>query len=137
MQQEQTRIWASLGLLALRLGAGGMMLFAHGWEKLTQFGTKSAYFPDPLGLGSSSLSLALVVFAEVFCALAVIVGAATRFAAFALVVTMLVAAFVFHADDPFADREMALSYLSGFLALMFCGAGQFSVDEYLWPRLKR
>jgi putative oxidoreductase len=113
-----------------------MIFFAHGWEKLAKFGTKSSYFPDPLGLGSPSLSLALIVFAEVFCALAVIFGALTRMAAFVLVVAMLVAAFVFHADDPFADRELALTYLSAFLAIMFCGAGQFSVDEYLWPRFR-
>ena len=73
----------------------GMMLLAHGWGKLTSFAERSSSFPDPLGVGSS-LSMALATGAEAFCALAVILGFATRWAAVPLMVTMAVAALIIH-----------------------------------------
>src|SRR6056297_84350 len=64
---------SSVGLLILRLFTGGCMLIAHGWGKLTSFGELSSKFPDPIGLGSAP-SLALAIFAEVVCAIAVMLG---------------------------------------------------------------
>ncbi len=120
----------SLGLLILRLGAGGLMLGAHGWGKLMTFSEKSGKFPDPLGVGSQA-SLGLVVFAEVFCAAAIILGLFTRLAAIPLLITMLVAAFVIHGNDPFQKQEFALLYAVPYLALIFTGAGAFSADRGL------
>jgi len=42
--------------------------------------------------------------------------------------TMLVAAFVVHGADSFADKEKALLYFAVFLAIYFMGAGKFSID---------
>jgi putative oxidoreductase len=125
---EEQGSWTSLGLLFLRIAAGGMMLFGHGWAKLTGFMDIAPSFPDPLGLGSTTFSLGLAVFAEAFCAAAVMIGLATRIAAIPLVVTMLVAAFVVHSDDPWAKKELALLYVAPFLTLMFTGPGKFSFD---------
>jgi len=133
MHEEQGS-WTSLGLLLLRLAAGGMMLFGHGWAKLIDFSDVAPNFPDPLGLGSNNFSLALAVFAEFFCAAAVMIGIATRLAAVPLVITMLVAAFVVHGDDPWAKKELALLYVAPFLTLVFTGAGKFSFDAgSRWP----
>lgn len=104
-----------------------MMVAAHGWGKLTNFSEKSSQFADPLGVGSET-SLALAIFAEVFCAVAVAIGLFTRVAAIPLVITMFVAAFAIHIDDPFQKKEFALLYAIPFLALMFTGAGRFSID---------
>jgi putative oxidoreductase len=104
------------------------MAAGHGWAKLTGFAEMAERFPDPLGLGSPTMSLALTVFAEFFCATAVVLGLATRFAAVPLVVTMVVAALLIHADDPFAKKELALLYAVPFITLIFTGAGKFSVD---------
>jgi len=127
MHEEQGS-WTSLGLLFLRVTAGGMMLFGHGWAKLTGFSELAANFPDPLGLGSTTVSLGLAVFAEAFCAAAVVVGVATRWVSIPLVITMLVAAFVVHSDDPWAKKELALVYAAPFLTLVFTGPGKFSFD---------
>ncbi len=121
----------NIGLLLLRVSVGGMMLVAHGWGKLTSYGVLSTKFPDPLGLGSTQLSLTLAVGAEVFCSILVIVGLATRFAAVPLVITMAVAAFIVHADDPWQKKEFALIYLLPFLSLVFTGAGRYSLDALL------
>lgn len=120
----------SIGLLILRVGTGLFMLLAHGWPKLSAFSEKSGGFPDPIGLGSP-VSLSLAVFAEVFCALAIALGLFTRAAAIPLLVTMVVAAFVIHGDDPFQKKEFALLYAIPFLTLIFTGAGKYSIDAKL------
>jgi putative oxidoreductase len=118
------------GLLVLRLGIGLMMAFGHGWGKLTSFGELSTKFPDPLGVGSA-MSLGLTVFSEFFCALAITFGLFTRGTVIPLIVTMLVAAFVIHGDDPWGKKELALMYLVPLLALLFTGPGKYSLDRFL------
>ncbi len=120
----------SIAILILRVAIGGMML-THGLGKLTMlFGDGSIQFPDPMGVGST-ISLVLAVFAEVFCSLFLIFGFATRFSAISLSVTMSVAAFIVHANDGFATKEMALLYLLIYVAITIVGAGKYSVDNWL------
>lgn len=120
----------SIAILILRVAIGGMML-THGLGKLTMlFGDGSIQFPDPMGVGST-ISLVLAVFAEVFCSLFLILGIATRFSAISLSVTMSVAAFIVHANDGFATKEMALLYLLIYVAITIVGAGKYSVDNWL------
>ena len=122
--------WNDIGLLILRLGIGGFILFAHGWGKLAGFGDLAGKFPDPIGLGSTT-SLVLAVFAEALCGLLIMIGLGTRFAAVPLLITMLVAAFVVHADDPWAKKEFALLYAIPFLTLIFTGGGRFALDSVI------
>ena len=121
---------SAIGLLILRVTLGGVMLFAHGGGKLVNFADVSSKFPDPLGVGSP-LSLGLAVFAEVFCAIAIMLGLFTRAAAVPLLITMLVAAFIVHGDDPFKKQEFALLYAVPFLALILTGPGRYSIDQKL------
>lgn len=124
---------ASFGLLLLRLAAGGMMAYGHGWQKVQKYSDLVDRFPDPIGVGGPN-SLLLAIGAEVGAAILIVLGLGTRLAAVPLIVTMVVAAFVIHADDPFAKKEFALIYLAPFLALLFTGAGRFSVDALLQRR---
>jgi len=135
LTEERKNFLLDIGLLFLRISAAGMLLCSHGWGKLMSFGEKYTMFPDPLGLGSP-VSMALAVGAEFFCAIAVILGFATRFTAVPVIVTMLVAAFVVHADDPWQKKEFALLYLLPFLTLVLTGAGKFSVDAVLSKKCK-
>lgn len=127
MNPGPTDLWSSIGLLILRLAAGAMMIYGHGWKKLMSFSEKAGTFPDPIGLGNE-LSMALAVGAEVGAAALLVIGLFTRLAAVPLMFTMIVAAFVVHGDDPFARKELALMYLSVFTALACVGGGRFSVD---------
>lgn len=141
----------SIGLLILRVGIGGYMA-THGFGKLQMLLDRDfEMWGDPIYIGGP-LSLMLAVMAEFFCALLVVLGVATRFTAIPVVITMAVAALHIHRADPWtmeeaakrffagetefpASKEMALLYLIPFLALIFTGAGRFSLDALLWPRL--
>jgi putative oxidoreductase len=130
LDRRRQEDWISIGLLLLRVTVGSMMVYGHGWGKLINYGVKSTTFPDPLGVGSA-VSLALAVFAEFFCAVAVTVGVATRYAAIPLVTTMAVAVFVIHGNDPWGRQEFALLYLLPFLTLVLTGAGRYSLDSLI------
>ncbi|MDP2317340.1 MAG: DoxX family protein [Pseudomonadota bacterium] len=125
MQTRPTPV--DLGLLVLRLFAGGTMAVSHGWGKLLGFAEHSATFPDPFGMGSP-VSMGLAVFAEVVCAALLVAGAFTRLAAVPLVITMVTAGFIVHGADPFAKKELAFAYLAMYLTLLGTGAGALSVD---------
>lgn len=144
---------SSIGLLVLRLGIAGSMI-THGWGKLHMvLGGQFDQFGDPIGLGPW-LSLVLTMSAEFICAILVMLGLATRIAAAPVVFAMGVAAFVVHGNDPWtmaegarlfmtgeaqswASRQPALLYLIPFLALIFTGAGRFSIDALIHSRTSR
>ncbi len=118
----------NLAKLILRIGFGGFML-THGIPKLMKlFAGGEIKFPDPLHLGSTT-SLVLTVFAEVVCAVLIVVGFKTKWATWPLVITMLVAAFVVHGSDPWGKKEFALLYAVGFIAIGMLGAGKYSIDR--------
>jgi len=119
------------GLLFMRMSVGLFIVFGHGWGKLMNFGTMSTQFPDPIGLGST-VSLVLVVFAEVFCGMAFALGLLTRFSALPLIIFMLVGAAVFHADDPWSKKELALLYLIPFVTVFLSGPGKYSLDKIIF-----
>jgi putative oxidoreductase len=125
-----------LGLLLLRTLMGSTMALSHGLPKLLSFGEKAATFSDPLGVGSTA-SLTLAIFGELVCSLAVVLGLFTRLSAIPVVFTMLVAAIVVHAGDPWAKKEFALIFAVPFFVLVFTGPGRFSVDAWLARRRAR
>lgn len=116
----------SLGLLILRL-ATGLMLGWHGLDKLMEFNALKGGFPDPLGIGHMP-SLLSAIGTELGCGLLIAVGFATRIAVIPAIFTMVVAAFVVHADDPWSSKELAVLYGLTMLPLVFTGAGQYSID---------
>src|SRR5690606_7289674 len=122
-----------IGVFLLRLGVGGLML-THGLPKLFRlFGSDPIIFGDPIGIGQE-LSLMLVVFSEVICSILIIIGLATKLAAIPLFLTMIVAFFIVHADDPFQRKELALFFIIVYLVLFFTGSGKYSLCHYFLKR---
>ena len=119
----------NLWLLVLRAGAGAFMM-THGVPKLQKLLAGDLAFADPFGIGSTP-SLILAVFAEVFCSALVVLGIATRLATIPLIVTMSVAAFMIHANDPFARKEMAFLYLLIFITILVYGSGKFALGNVI------
>ena len=116
-----------LGLLILRLGAAGMML-THGIPKIGRLFESPIEFPDPLGVGAV-FSLILTLIGEVVAPLLILIGFKTKWAAIPAAITMLIAALVVHADDPFGTKEKALLYALCFLVLVFTGSGKFAIKK--------
>lgn len=105
-------------------------MITHGWSKLMNFKERLSTFSDPIGLGSE-VSLTLIVFAEFFCSLFLILGLYTRLALIPLIIAMIVVAFIVHGDDPFGTKEKALLFLVAYLSLFFTGPGKYSLDSRL------
>lgn len=124
-----------IALLIARVSLGILML-THGLPKMSMLlSGEPVLFPAVLGL-SSEMSLSLTVFAEVFCSLLLIAGLATRMAVIPLIITMLVAIYAVHGADPFANKEIAVLYLAGYLVLFFSGSGKYSFDFLLAKSMK-
>lgn len=119
----------NIGLLLFRLVIGAFMLM-HGWQKIINYDLMIESFPDPLGVGSA-LSLWMIIFAEFFCSILLLLGLFTRLAVVPLILGMAVAAFIIHANDPFQSKELAVLYMSMYIVLGILGAGSYSLDNLL------
>ena len=117
----------NIGLLVLRVGVSAMML-THGLPKLMNLLSGNLDFGNPLGLGST-VSLILAVIGEAICPVLLIIGFRTRWVAIPPLLTMLVAAFIVHADDAFATKEKALLYVIAFFAMMLLGGGKYALNR--------
>lgn len=118
--------------LVLRLLFGGMFIY-HGWPKLTGYSEMVKMFGDPIGLGSE-LSVILVIFAEFFCGIFILLGFLTRFSVIPVFITMLVAFFVAHANDPFMNKMIPFIYLFLCVVIFILGSGRYSVDAALFGK---
>lgn len=138
---------ASLGLLVLRVGIGLLMFLGYGLGKIQDFADKKDGFPVPgfwpLKHMSPPVSLMATIGAEVVCAILIIIGLATRPAAFVLAFTMTVAAFDIHGSGPWfmsggpGSKELALLFLVPCIAILLAGAGSYSADAVIHKEGRR
>lgn len=119
----------NLAIFLLRLSLGVLMI-PHGYDKLVNFAKYKGDFMNFLGMGST-LSLALVVFAEFFCSVFLIMGLFTRVVVAILLVEMIVVVFKAHNGNIFADGEHGSLFLAGFVAILLVGPGKASLDGIL------
>jgi putative oxidoreductase len=118
-----------VGLLFLRVSVGLFMAVGHGWGKVVKVFSGDFGFPDPIGIGAAP-SLVLAALSEFVCALLVALGVKTRFAAVPVVITMLVAAFITHFEDPWGKKEFPLLYAIAFAVLVVTGGGKYGLDRW-------
>lgn len=128
----------AMGLLWLRvlMGLGIMM---HGYGKLFEPGGMEQFakgvakmgFPMPEAFAwAAALS-------EFLGGILVVVGFFTRPGAFLVFVTMFVAAFIRHGDDPLSTKELALAYWTMSGALVMMGGGPYSLDRFVWRKKEK
>ena len=116
----------SAAILVLRLGTG-LLMMNHGYDKLIHFGSMHNKFMNFMGIGTS-LSLALVIFAEFFCSIFLVLGLFTRLATIPLIIAMSVALFKAHNAEVFGKGELPGLYLAAYFVLLVVGPGRVSVD---------
>ena len=117
-----------LGLLWLRVLAGSGMAY-HGYGKV--FGGQMAMMIPgvaKMGFPMPEFFAWAAALSEFVGGICLVLGLGTRIAAFFILITMSVAAFITHAADPFQVKELAFAYWTAAGALLLTGAGAFSGD---------
>lgn len=108
------------------------MFVNHGLMKVNHFGQMSDKFANPFHVGSAT-TLAIVIFAEVFCSALVILGLFTRWVCIPLIIDVGFAFVKVHhmSVGPAPGGELPLLFATIFIALLFTGPGQVSVDRLI------
>lgn len=117
----------NIAMLLLRVSFGAVLMVKHGFAKVMNFATLQHTFYNFLGFGPK-FSLIIILIAEIFCSLMIILGLFTRWACIPIIIAMLVVIFGNDAGKDLLDSELALFYLTAFTAILFCGPGRISVD---------
>ena len=131
----------ALADVALLLGRVllGVILIAHGWQKLFQNGVKgTAAFFDQSGVPMPTLSAWFAGIVELVGGTALVLGVAVPVVAALIVLDMLGAyLFVHLGRGVFVDKggfELVGALAAGCLLLIATGAGRYSVDHALLGR---
>ena len=119
-----------LAALILRLIFGGLFV-RYGYMKLASYDTILPMFQDIIGIGAK-LSFNLVIFAELFCGFFVLIGLLTRLSVIPIFITMAVAFFVAHKNDPFDMKAISFVFLGLSIVVFLLGSGKFSIDRFLF-----
>lgn len=138
---------ASFSILVMRVMIGLMMLIGHGIGKIQKFEVlkQSFYVPDffPFSYLSPQASLCISIGAEIGAALLLILGLATRPAAFILGFNMVIAAFAYHAEAVWftghgisVAKEPAILYLIPLIGIILSGSGVVSLDALIYKERK-
>ncbi|HLF18875.1 MAG TPA: DoxX family protein [Candidatus Omnitrophota bacterium] len=122
---------ADLGLLWLRLLMGAGIAY-HGYGKV--FGGHIVKLTEgvaQMGFPSPELFAWMAALSEFVGGILIVAGVLTRFAALAVFMTMCVAIFVAHANDPLGVKELATAYLTMAGTLMLTGPGSISLGRFV------
>lgn len=130
---QSSKFSYNLATFILRLGLGAIMVFSHGWEKISKFSDMQDSFVKFMGLGSS-VSLTLSLIAEFFCGLLIVLGLFTRGAALLLIINMLVAITMVHNWRIFQDAQLPFVLLAGWVVILLLGPGRISLDALVFKK---
>src|SRR5690349_16971650 len=92
-----------LGILLLRLLFGGLFIWS-GWMKIEGYDKYIGMMQDYIGIGAR-LSYNLVIFAEFFCGILVVLGVLTRLAVIPIIFTMIVVFFIALKSQSFLEKQ--------------------------------
>ncbi|MDQ3016434.1 MAG: DoxX family protein [Bacteroidota bacterium] len=115
-----------IGLLILRVGTS-LLMIPHGWSKMQRLHDNPVDFYNFLGMGPE-FSLLLIILAEFFCSILLILGIGTRAILVPLIISMVVVVLMVHGSDPMSDKEHGLLFLVPYVVLFVTGPGKYSMD---------
>lgn len=130
-----------LTLLVTRV-ALGVVFIAHGWQKFTEWGldgTGAAF--GQMGVPLPTVSAWFAAIIELAGGAALLAGLAVPLVALLLAVDMIGALLIVHLGNGVfvsaGGYELVLTLAAASLLLAVSGAGRFSVDRLIAPRLPR
>lgn len=105
-----------------------LSMMTHGYTKLLNLFSANPSFGNPIGIGELP-TLIIAVIAEFIAPIFIIIGYKAKLFSTLPIVTMLVAIFIVHLNDPFKNKELALLYFVGFLIIFLMGPGKYSINK--------
>jgi putative oxidoreductase len=117
----------NFALLVQRVVTGLLLLIGHGLPKIQNFSELSRNFYDPFRISHRG-SLILVILAELFCSMLLVLGLFTRIVAFIIVINLSVAVFIYNSGQPLKAVDLGAIYLTSIFTIMIVGPGRISVD---------
>jgi uncharacterized membrane protein YphA (DoxX/SURF4 family) len=129
-------VLSNVGVLVLRLGLGFFIAGFPGWHRLARglaylhYGRNWPLLDDVKGMGMPFVGAFVAIITQLSGDLAVAAGFLTRFAAFAVTIALLVAAYSNALTNE--GNQLALLYAVCFAGFSLYRGGPYSVDEYLF-----
>ena len=129
----------SQGLLLMRIIGGSMMVYNHGWGKITagpeKWNRLGHALTDIIGFEFLSTFFGfMAAFSESVCALLIVIGLFTIPASILLSFTMFVAIMNHIIDNEMP--ELAIMYCLLSLVLIVSGPGNYSLDKKWFSKIK-
>ena len=129
--RSASRRQLDVGLAALRIGVATIFI-RHGAQKLFGFGLAGVTGAfGHMGVPLPGLFGPLIAFLEFFGGIALLFGLLTRLVALGFVCDMLGAIFIVLFKNGFSHYELEFTLLMASIALVFTGAGAWSVDALI------
>jgi putative oxidoreductase len=126
------------GALVIRLATGLFIAGFHGWHKLAQglaYVQHGSHWPllddvEGIGLPFPVIGAFAATVTQLLGGLAVAAGFLTRLGAFAVAMSLVVAAYSNFLSNK--ENQLALLYCLLFMGFALYGGGRYSVDEHLF-----
>lgn len=131
---SRIELWFSsksdFGILIIRLFIGLRIIYGSfdniiSWNRMMEFSNFLEVNNLPLPIFCAVLS----VYAQLICAILILIGYKTRFAAFILVFNFIVAIVIVHSNDSIEVMTPALAMLFISFGLLFTGAGKWAIEK--------
>jgi putative oxidoreductase len=122
-------------MLCFRIAVSLEMIFVHGFKKLGIGAAEAEKVPNPLHL-PEAFNSAFALFANTFFPFMVLIGLCTRLATLPTLAVTLTGYFVLHWSDVAAVKDTPFIYSIVFLLILVMGLGRYSVDRYLFKKLR-
>jgi len=119
-------------ILFFRVGVGTLLATAHGWSKVSGDLAPFIERVGAMGFPAPGFFAWAAALSEFVGGLLLALGLGTRLSTVMIAITLAVAAFIQHADDPFGKKELALLYILAVAIIFLIGPGRFSLDHRLF-----